>query len=133
MGSTVNEEQLANLLHDRLFGRPDQRALLESLIDKAGLYRSLLNLPTHLSVAFRLEKAQPDAGARPTFDRLVLVIPESFEAECPVRISGHFMVTYKHAKEPLPNQVPAFRIIYAAVMITGTEKVLFRNEQVRLA
>ena len=131
-GAVFDRVRFIAALKDRFMENRTGRILLEVLIASASLHMSLLKIKNFESIHFKIDNEPVRSVRDPEFNRLVLVLPESFEVSWDLYITGYYKVKHTYLPSPIPYQVPPFQINYSAVMIPEEGGILFKNEQVML-
>lgn len=131
MSNSIDEDLFTSALRSRLFGNTNP-GLLEALINAAALHSSLLRLSSFQSIRFSLDRSKTLPVGPPEYHRLVLVLPESFEATWVLHISGHFMVKYQLSVGEIPQGVGPLKILYSGVIVPRDGGLSFKNERVKL-
>jgi len=132
MDATDQNNELIKIVKSLIQGDANRYRRLESLIEKAQLEKSLVNISSFEKISFHINKKRviflPDCSVH----RLSLVHPPSYEITLPIQIAGYYYVKYANSNVKLPMQLPIFSIIYSCIAIKQKSSFLFQNEEVKL-
>ena len=132
MHASFDEKGLLEAVGARLLDGHGASGRLGFLIDVANIHGSLLHLSKFESIRFRPDPAAIKPLKPPSFDRLVLVLPPSYEVNWMISVAGYFDIAYKNLVNPVPHRAGPFRILYSAVIVMQEGQATFRNEQIKL-
>ncbi len=132
MNVDIQPEKVVKLIESRIINPENNYEKLIGLIENAHLENPLLNISTFEKISFHINPDQVEAYLTPTFERLSLVHPPSFECVFPIRLAGHFMVKYPSSSVALPMQLSALLIEYVVLLIQDQDTFRFKQEHVRL-
>lgn len=132
MNVDLRPEKLVKLIKSRIINPENNYVRLNGLIENAQLEKIILNISTFEQISFHINRDQVDDSLPPTFERLSLVRPPSFECVFPIQLAGHFMVKYPSSSVALPVKLSAFWIEYVAILVEKKDTYHFKNEHIRL-
>lgn len=132
MNVDLPSEKVVKLIKSRIFNPENNYKKLVGLIENSHLEKNLLNISAFKKISFQINRDQINDLSSPTFERLSLVYPPSFECVFPIRLSGSFLVKYPTSTVVFPMQLPAFWIEYIVIIVENKDTYFFKNEHIRL-
>jgi hypothetical protein len=132
MNDLNDMKRYSTAIHEHILQGKGGIQLIEALINASGLFKDLLHLGSFDSIRFYIDPGHIVPLSPPEIEGLTLVVPETFEFNWRLSVSGYFMVKYKAVSRPLPHHVNPFHIRYSGILISMNKDLKFRNEQVKL-
>jgi hypothetical protein len=132
MEASDQNNELIKIVKSLIQGDANRYSRLESLIEKAQLEKSLLNISSFENISFHINKKQVIFLPDEEIHRLSLVHPPSYEVNLPIQVAGYYYVKYSNSNVKLPMQLPIFSVLYSCIAIKQKKSFLFQNEEVKL-